>query len=120
MAGNTRQNRLRTTLRKTHNAASTFSALGDNLRLLLLNRLAGSGPLSITRLTAGTDVTRQAVTKHLRVLAAAGLVRCSRHGREQLWQLDGEALRQAREQLDMVARQWDRALQRLKDHLGEE
>jgi DNA-binding transcriptional ArsR family regulator len=107
-------------LRRTPNPAPVFAALGDELRLRLLERLASSGPLSITRLTSGTRVTRQAITKHLHVLASAGLVRCSRQGREQLWELTGEPLREARQQLDLIAHQWDRALQRLKAHLGEE
>jgi DNA-binding transcriptional ArsR family regulator len=78
------------------------------------------GALSITRLTAGTRVTRQAITKHLRVLGAAGLVRSSRHGREQLWELEGEPLREAQRQLDAIAGQWDRALLRLKAHVENE
>lgn len=90
------------------------------MRLQLLRRLADRGPQSITRLTSGTRITRQAVTKHLHVLAAVGLVRCARQGREQLWQLSGEPLRQARQQLDMIADQWERALDRLKAHLEEE
>jgi len=94
-----------------------FAALGDETRLRLLERLAADGTLSITRLTHGTRITRQAVTKHLRVLAAAGLVRCSRHGREQLWELTGDALREALRQLDHIASQWDRALVRLKAHV---
>jgi len=65
-------------------------------------------------------VTRQAITKHLHVLADAGLVRCSRQGREQLWELKGEPLREARQQLALIADQWEGALHRLKKHLGEE
>jgi DNA-binding transcriptional ArsR family regulator len=107
-------------LRKTPNPAPIFAALGDEMRLRLIDRLSTEGPLSITRLTSGTRVTRQAVTKHLHVLAAAGLVRCSRQGREQLWQLTGEPLREARHQLDIIANHWDRALLRLKAHVEEE
>jgi DNA-binding transcriptional ArsR family regulator len=107
-------------LRKTPNPAPIFAALGDEMRLRLLERLSTGGPLSITRLTSGTRVTRQAITKHLHVLAAAGLVRCSRQGREQLWELTGEPLREARQQLDLIANHWDRALLRLKAHVEEE
>ena len=117
--GNTRHSRSQTTLRRAPNPASVFAALGDEMRLLLLKRLAEGEPLSITRLTTGTRVTRQAITKHLHVLAQTGLVRCSRRGREQLWELDGEPLRQAQLQLNLIAQQWDEALQRLKAHLGE-
>ena len=95
--------------------APVFAALGDETRLRLLNRLGTDGPLSIARLTNGTDVTRQAVTKHLHVLAGAGLARGRRQGRERLWQLEPEPLEEARRFLDLVSRQWDEALARLKD-----
>src|SRR6185295_10951859 len=68
-------------------AAPIFAALGDEMRLQLLGRLGSSGPQSITSLTTGTDVTRQAITKHLNVLASAGLVRDLRTGRERIWEL---------------------------------
>lgn len=95
-------------------AAPVFAALGDQTRLGLVARLGAEGPLSITRLTAGTDVTRQAVTKHLRVLAGAGLARSVRQGREQLWQLRPEPLDEVRRSLDLISRRWDEALDRLK------
>lgn len=107
-------------LRRIHNPAPIFAALGDERRLQLLRRLADRGPQSITRLTSGTQITRQAVTKHLHVLAAAGLVRYARQGREQLWELTGEPLREARQQLDLISDQWERALKRLKAHLEED
>jgi DNA-binding transcriptional ArsR family regulator len=117
VAGSSRRSNSRTTLRRTADTAPLFAALGDEVRLRLIQRLAAGEPLSITRLTAGTRVTRQAITKHLHVLAEAGLVRSSRHGREQLWELEGDQLREAQRQLDMIAGQWDRALLRLKDHV---
>jgi DNA-binding transcriptional ArsR family regulator len=73
--------------------------------------------LSIARLTAGTAVTRQAVTKHLQVLAGAGLARGVRHGREHLWQLEPTRLQEARRYLEVVSRRWDEALGRLKASL---
>jgi DNA-binding transcriptional ArsR family regulator len=94
-----------------------FAALGDDTRLLLLERLARGGPLSITSLTEHTCVTRQAVTKHLHVLASAGLARSSRHGREQRWELEGAALERVLQQLETITNQWDRALARLKTHI---
>ncbi len=69
--------------------------------------------MSIARLTAATDVTRQAVTKHLHVLAGAGLVRGSRRGRERLWELEPRRFEEARRRLDAVSRRWDEALGRL-------
>jgi DNA-binding transcriptional ArsR family regulator len=95
-------------------SAPIFAALGDETRLGLLSRLGTDGPLSIARLTTGTDVTRQAVTKHLRVLADAGLARGTRQGRERLWTLEPEPLEQARRFLDLISEQWDEALARLK------
>jgi DNA-binding transcriptional ArsR family regulator len=71
--------------------------------------------MSIARLTAGTEVTRQAVTKHLRVLADAGLARGARRGRERLWTLEPGQLREARRYLDLISRSWDERLARLKD-----
>src|ERR1700720_2393511 len=68
--------------------APLFAALGDATRLRLVSRLCRDGPQSITKLTASSDVTRQAISKHLRVMAAAGLVRGTRHGRERVWELE--------------------------------
>jgi DNA-binding transcriptional ArsR family regulator len=72
------------------------------------------GAMSITQLTAGTDISRQAITKHLAVLGAAGLVRDSKIGRERLWEFDPAQLAEARSALDVIARQWDQALAKLK------
>jgi DNA-binding transcriptional ArsR family regulator len=101
-------------------AAPVFAALGDETRLRLVARLGSEGPLSITRLTAGTDVTRQAVTKHLQVLADAGLARSAPQGRERLWEVRTEALDEARRQLDRIASRWDATLQRMKAALENE
>src|SRR5256712_14066413 len=74
--------------REVGRTAPIFAALGDETRLALVARLSSDGPLSITRLTAGSAVTRQAVTKHLDVLAMAGLVSDVRRGRERIWELE--------------------------------
>jgi DNA-binding transcriptional ArsR family regulator len=98
-------------------AVPVFAALGDQTRLRLVARLARlgrDGPLSISRLSEGTGVTRQAVSKHLRVLASAGLAHGSRQGREQLWQLDPSPLAEARRSLELISHRWDQALVRLK------
>lgn len=97
--------------------APVFAALGDETRLKLVTRLGTEGPLSIARLTAGTEVTRQAVTKHLHVLAGAGLVRGTRVGRDHLWEIEPSRLDEARRWLDHIAGQWDETLGRLKDSL---
>ncbi len=100
-------------------AADLFAALGDESRLRLLARLAG-GPVSISRLAEGSGITRQGVTKHLRVLARAGLVRGRRRGKESLWQLQRKRLDEARHSLDVISRQWDVALDKLKLYVEED
>jgi DNA-binding transcriptional ArsR family regulator len=100
--------------RAPRDPAAVFAALGDGTRLGLVARLAAGEPLSISRLTSGTGVTRQAVTRHLHVLAGAGLVRGDRHGREVLWEIEPDRLTEARRYLDDISAQWDRALARLR------
>ena len=95
-------------------SATIFAALGDETRLRLVAVLCAGGMLSIAQLTAGTDITRQAVTKHLHVLAEAGLVQHVKSGRERLWQFEPSRLEAARRSLDRIARQWDHALGKLK------
>jgi len=96
-------------------SAPLFAALGDETRLRILARLADDGPMSIARLTteAGADVTRQAVSKHLRVLLDAGLVTEERRGRETAWQLSPRRLDDARVHLDRISKRWDEAIGRL-------
>jgi DNA-binding transcriptional ArsR family regulator len=94
--------------------APIFAALGDETRLALIERLSDGTPCSIAQLTDGTDLTRQAVTKHLRVLEGVNMVRSVRTGRESLFQLDPAPLRLVRDYADVVSQQWDQALMRLK------
>jgi DNA-binding transcriptional ArsR family regulator len=96
-------------------AAPIFAALGDRTRLRVVSRLCVDGPLSITRLSAGAKVTRQAITKHLHTLSNAGLVRHRRIGREQIWELEAERLEIAQRSLDQISQQWDAAIGRLKN-----
>ena len=95
-------------------SAPIFAALGDETRLRLISRLCHDGPMSITRLTDGTKVTRQAITKHLEVMREAGLVRNTRRGRERIWQLEQRRLKEVRHWLELISKQWDEALGRLK------
>jgi DNA-binding transcriptional ArsR family regulator len=98
-------------------SASTFAALGDGTRLRLVSRLTAEGPLSITRLAEDLPMTRQAVTKHLRVMEGAGLVRSRPQGRERVWQLDERRLQLARRHIETIAREWDARLARLSESL---
>jgi len=100
-------------------AGPIFSALGDETRLALVARLSAGGPQSIARLTAGSDVTRQAITKHLDVLAGAGLVHGVRRGRERIWELDTDRLDDARNYLEKISKRWDSALARLRKYVEE-
>jgi DNA-binding transcriptional ArsR family regulator len=95
-------------------AAPLFAALGDDTRLRIVAKLCSKGPLSIVRLTEGTEVSRQAVTKHLRALEGVGLVRSGRAGRARVWELRPQQLAEARVYLDQISAQWDNALGRLK------
>lgn len=105
--------------RQLRDAAPLFAALGDETRLRLITRLSSGGPGSITHLSAKSAVSRQAITKHLRVLSEAGLVRSTRRGRERVWDLEPKRLADAHEYLDRISRQWDEALDRLKRFVEE-
>jgi DNA-binding transcriptional ArsR family regulator len=99
---------------KRHSYALIFTALGDETRLALVARLASGQPYSISQLTKGSSLTRQAVRKHLRVLENAGMVRGVRRGRENRFQFNPRPIAGVREYLDFVSEQWDQALSRLK------
>ena len=96
------------------NVAPIFAALGDETRLRLIVVLCAGGAMSIAQLTSGTEITRQAVTKHLHVLADAGMVHDVKVGRERLWEFEPIQLEEARRSLDAIGQQWDYALNKLK------
>ena len=95
-------------------AAPVFAALGEPTRLTLVARLCQEGPLSITRLSERSPVTRQAITKHLHTLAQAGVINGVRSGRERIWQIETKRLERARRCLDEISGQWDAAISRLQ------
>jgi DNA-binding transcriptional ArsR family regulator len=99
--------------------ALVFAALGDGTRLALVAKLCGGEPRSISQLTEGSKLTRQAITKHLRVLERAGFVRCVQRGRESRFEFDPEPIEGMKEYLDFVSAQWDQALARLKSFVEE-
>ncbi|MCH8619594.1 metalloregulator ArsR/SmtB family transcription factor [Undibacterium sp. TS12] len=94
--------------------ANVFAALGDPVRLKLVAALCVGGAFSIAQLTANTDISRQGVTKHLQVLAQAGVVRDIKLGRERLWQLEPDQIAEAKRTLDIIGKQWEVALGSLK------
>jgi len=101
-------------------AAPLFAALGDPTRMLIVARLCERGPQSIARLTHGSAITRQAVTKHLHALSKAGLLRSQRAGRERVWSLEATRLAEVRRYLEQISEQWDRALGRLRSFVEED
>jgi DNA-binding transcriptional ArsR family regulator len=94
--------------------APVFAALSDETRLSLLATLSAGVPCSISQLTADSKMSRQAITKHLRVLEGAGLVRGESAGRECLFELEPRPLEEIRDYLDLVSKRWSEALDRLK------
>jgi DNA-binding transcriptional ArsR family regulator len=102
------------TKRNLTSAALLFAALGDPTRLKLVRQVSEGGPASISVLAEQQDMTRQGVTKHLQVLAAAGIIDGSRQGREQVWTLNPKRLAEGRRHLDVIAAGWDEALERFK------
>jgi DNA-binding transcriptional ArsR family regulator len=94
--------------------APIFAALGDDTRLSLVAKLCGGRPHSISQLTEGSKLTRQAITKHLRVLERVGIVRSIRRGRESQFEFAPEPMEGIKEYLEFVSEQWDQALSRLK------
>ena len=96
---------------------NVFNAVADPTRRQILERLRADGPLSIKELAAPLPISRQAVTKHLDILRASDLVRMQRAGRERLHFLMADPLREVADWLEPYAEEWDRRLQRLKQHL---
>lgn len=109
-----RESGLPAIVQRSEALASVFAALGDPTRLKLIAVLCAGGAFSITQLTASTDISRQGVTKHLQVLADAGVVRDVRMGRERLWQLEPGQIEEAKRTLEVIGREWDVALAKLK------
>jgi DNA-binding transcriptional ArsR family regulator len=105
---------------RRHACASVFAALGDETRLSLLAKLSDGHRSSISQLTSGSRLTRQAITKHLRVLEKAGIVNAVRSGRESLFEFTPEPIAEIREYLEQVSEQWDQALLRLKSFVERE
>lgn len=100
-------------------AAPLFDALGDPNRLRIVVRLCDGGPSSTSQVSQAVPVTRQAATKHLELLQAAGLVSSSRRGRERIWTLQTRPLAQASDYLNQLSRRWDAAINRLRAYVEE-
>lgn len=103
-----------TSAAKRRHHVAVFAALGDETRLSLVTTLSGGEPRSIAQLTGGSKMTRQAITKHLRVLESAGIVHGVRAGRESLFEFDPQPMNELQEYLGRVSAQWDQVLSRLK------
>jgi DNA-binding transcriptional ArsR family regulator len=107
------------TAAKRRSQAHVFAALGDETRLSLLAKLCNGQSHSISQLTGGSKLTRQAITKHLRVLEKVGIVHGVRTGRESRFEFDSQPIEEIKEYLDFVSEQWDEALARLKSFVEE-
>lgn len=94
--------------------APILAALGDETRLTIVTKLSSGGPLSIAKLADGARISRQAITKHLRALHDAGVVRSERRGRERIWTLEPARIDDVRRYLTQISQQWDDALERLR------
>jgi len=105
---------------KRQSRAPVFAALGDEMRLALIAKLCSGQPHSISQLTQGSKLTRQAITKHLRVLETAGIVRSVHKGRETRFEFNPEPIAGMKQYLDFVSEQWDQALARLKSFVEAE
>src|ERR1700756_744117 len=90
--------------------APVFCAPGDPTRLALVAKLCRGQPYSISQLTEGSRLTRQAITKHLRVLRGVGIVHSVRAGRESMYKFDPQPIEELKQYLDLVSKQWDEAL----------
>jgi len=99
---------------KRQACAPVFAALGDETRLALVAELSRGRPYSISHLTQGSKLTRQAITKHLRVLESVGIVHSVRTGRESRFEFDPQPMEEIKKYLDLVSEQWDQVLSRLK------
>ncbi len=99
--------------------APILAALGDESRLQIVRKLCHGGPLSITKLAEGADISRQAVTKHLHALHKAGLVRSERRSRERIWRLEPKRIERVRRYLAQISEQWDDAISRLRSAVEE-
>lgn len=108
---------LRKLVTRAPDAANIFAALGDSTRLALIARLCDGSQCSISELSTDSPLTRQAITKHLRVLEDAGVVSNRKSGRESIYTLDPKRLHDATAYIDVVSRQWDQALGRLKSFI---
>ena len=104
---------------KPQSRAPVFAALGDQMRLALIAKLCSGQPYSISQLTQGSKLTRQAITKHLRVLERVGIVHSIRTGRESRFEFDPQPIEGVKDYLNLVSEQWDRALSRLKRFVEE-
>ncbi|MEO3757148.1 metalloregulator ArsR/SmtB family transcription factor [Mycobacterium sp. B14F4] len=94
--------------------SSYFDALGDPNRLRIVVRLCDGGPCSTTDVAEVVPVSRQAATKHLKLLESAGLVSSRRAGRERIWRMQPRPLADASEYLTALSQRWDRAIDRLR------
>jgi len=111
---------LATSVAQPPDAAPVFAALGEPVRLAIIARLCGDGPLPTIRLKHGTSLSRQAVTKHLRILEDVGLVRSDRVGRDRSWRIEEGQLARTGAYLEQISALWEARLERLRSFVEDE
>ena len=97
--------------------AQLFAALGEPTRIGVVDRLRDGSEQSITSIATELPISRQALTKHLKVLEAAGIASSRRLGRETVYRIDPVGLVAAERWIADVSDQWDGAIDRLKKHV---
>ena len=99
-------------------AEQVFAALADPTRRAILAALAAAGPATATDLAGRLPITRQAIAKHIALLADAGLVTAEPGERRRVrYRLQSAPMQVAQQFLAALARDWDSSLDALKEHL---
>lgn len=104
-------------MREPPSQADVFFAISDRTRRALLRRLADEGEVSVTELVKPFRMSQPAVSKHLRCLRRAGLVRRRFQGRQRFYRVDAHRLRQVHDWVSYFERFWDQKLDALGDYL---
>ena len=95
-------------------AVDLFRALGDPLRLHMVERLSESGSHTITSLFKGIKISRQGARKHLQILEDANVITLSQNGRETNVRLDRKTLERGKKFIASLELKWEKRLGALK------
>ena len=104
-------------MRHAPSEADVFFAISDRTRRALLRRLADGGEQPVTELVRPFSISQPAISKHLRCLRGAGLVRRRSQGRRRFYRLEADRLRQVFDWVAYFEKYWDQKLDALGDYL---